>query len=134
MKQYSPWKISVSFKNQSNQVPANPISVSSLNAPFWYIRGLCVNCARSMRENIIVSSNLTRTDRMRSNDKGSSPVMKLREGIYQTERGCSLIKNSNISQMFLNICCKLQVAVQYHYLLWVSLSLPQKAQQNKPAL
>ena len=90
----SPWKISVSFKNQSNQVPVKPISVSSLNVPFWYIRGLCVNCARSMRENIIVSSNLTRTDRMRSNDRGSSPVMKLMEGIFHNGKGgCEQIIN-----------------------------------------
>ena len=77
----SPWNISVSFRNQSNQLPVKPMSVSSLKAPFWYIRGLCVNCARSMRENMMVSSSLTRTDRMRSNDSGSSPVMKLSEGI-----------------------------------------------------
>lgn len=106
----SPWKISVSFKNQSNQVPLKPISVSSSNAPFWYIRGLCVNCARSMRENIIVSSNLTRTDRMRSNDNGSSPVMKLREGIFKTDRSNKYARDSiPTTDKFL----KQKVAVRY---------------------
>ena len=72
-------------------MPGKPISVSSVKAPFWYIRGLWVNCARSMRENIIVSSNLTRTERMRSNDNGSSPVMKLREGIFPNGGGLRAI-------------------------------------------
>lgn len=49
------------------------------------MRGLWANWARSMREKMMVSSSLMSTERILSSDNGSSPIMKLSDGILEDE-------------------------------------------------
>lgn len=69
-----PWKHSVSWRNQRSQLCV-PSWGTWLKAPGWYILGLCANCARSMREKMMVSSRRVRMERMRSRESGSSASM-----------------------------------------------------------